>query len=435
MSSNKVVFTAKRIADFKCAPEKQQDFLWDADPKASGLGLRVKGNGRPTFIFQGRYAGKPLRITIGRPGAWSISEARARAREIQAQIDVGRDPRVLKAEVAAQDEVRLAEMRLEGLTVAQAWQAYIQERRPFWSDNHYNSHVRLAQKGGLRRQRSKELTKQGPLYSLLSLRLVDISSTVLKEWAQREAKVRPSSARLSLRLFKAFLRWLDEQPGYRGKFDVSAADGKRIREILGPAPARKTALRREQLEAWFLHVRAIPNPVIGAYLQALLLTGVRREELAKLKWNDVDLRWKTLKLADKYDKEGKEIPLTPYVSALIRGLPRRNEWVFSSQASQSGRIIDPKSAHRKACEAAGLQLSIHDLRRSFKSLAEWLDIPTGVIAQIMGHRPSATAEKHYTVRPVDMLRIHHEKLESWILKQAVVSLPADEMKGNLRVVN
>lgn len=67
------------------------------------------------------------------------------------------------------------------------------------------------------------------------------------------------------------------------------------------------------------------------------------------------------------------------------------------------------------------------LRRSFKSLTEWLEIPAGVVAQLMGHKPSATAEKHYTVRPLDLLRVHHEKIETWILEQAA--------PGALRVVN
>ena len=36
----------------------------------------------------------------------------------------------------------------------------------------------------------------------------------------------------------------------------------------------------------------------------------------------------------------------------------------------------------------------------------------------MGHKPSATAKKHYTVRPLDLLRVHHERIEAWILEQA-----------------
>ena len=68
------------------------------------------------------------------------------------------------------------------------------------------------------------------------------------------------------------------------------------------------------------------------------------------------------------------------------------------------------------------------MRRSFKSLTEWLEIPVGIVAQIMGHKPSATAEKHYTVRPLDLLAKHHRSIEAWILKEANISYTARENK-------
>jgi integrase len=65
---------------------------------------------------------------------------------------------------------------------------------------------------------------------------------------------------------------------------------------------------------------------------------------------------------------------------------------------------------------------------------KWLEIAAGVVAQIMGHKPSATAEKHYTVRPLDLLRLHHKKIEAWILEQAGVTFDAKAEPGALRVV-
>jgi hypothetical protein len=61
-------------------------------------------------------------------------------------------------------------------------------------------------------------------------------------------------------------------------------------------------------------------------------------------------------------------------------------------------------------------------------------LPAGVVAQIMGHKPSATAEKHYTVRPLDLLRVHHEKIEAWILEQAGIAFVAAAEPGKLRSV-
>ncbi len=76
----------------------------------------------------------------------------------------------------------------------------------------------------------------------------------------------------------------------------------------------------------------------------------------------------------------------------------------------------------------------YSLRRSFSSLTEWLETPTGVVAQIQGHKPSATAEKHYKVRPLELLRVHHEKIEAWILEQAGIVFDAKAGAGGLRVV-
>ena len=129
------------------------------------------------------------------------------------------------------------------------------------------------------------------------------------------------------------------------------------------------------------------------------------------------------------------MPLTPYVAQLLATLPRRNGWVFSSATSASGHITVPNGIHTAACTAAGLEgLTLHGLRRSFKSLTEWLEIPAGVVAQIMGHKPSATAEKHYTVRPLELLALHHNKIEAWVLEQAGVAFdPATVRANGLRV--
>jgi integrase len=136
-------------------------------------------------------------------------------------------------------------------------------------------------------------------------------------------------------------------------------------------------------------------------------------------------------IRDKVEGE-RTIPLTPYVAQLLRALPRTNRWAFPAD-SESGHITEPRIAHDKALELAGLpHVSLHGLRRSFRTLSEWLEIPVGVIAQIQGHKPSATAEKNYTRRPIDMLHMHHAKLEAWILEQGGVpwaTLPAGQRLG------
>ncbi len=55
-----------------------------------------------------------------------------------------------------------------------------------------------------------------------------------------------------------------------------------------------------------------------------------------------------------------------------------------------------------------------------------MEVPVGVVAQIQGHKPSALAEKHYRVRPIDLLRQWHTKIEAWILSEAGIEQPTEQ---------
>ncbi len=429
----KIAFTAGRIAGFKCPTDKAQAFLWDAT--APGLGLRAAPAGKPAYVFQSLFQGKTIRVTIGSPTAWGIPDAQAKARELQRQIDEGRDPREVKAAITAADVAKRDNEKREGLTVGEVWDVYVKERRPHWGDLHYQDHIRKAAPGGetaKRGTRGRGLTVAGPLFSLMALRLRDLDAPSIEAWAAREAKTRPTSARLAWRLLKVFLGWCAEQPAYAGLLPtVNPAKTKKARETLGKAGVKQDALQREQLPAWFEAVAKIGNPVTAAYLQTLLLTGARPGEVLTLRWVDVNKKWKGLTIRDKVEGE-RTIPATPYVLNLLAALPHRNEWVFSSPSTVTP-MSKPHKPHATACAVAGIDdLTLHGLRRSFKSLTEWLEIPAGVVAQLMGHKPSATAEKHYTVRPLDLLRVHHEKIEAWILQQAGIVF--DAKAGALRVV-
>jgi hypothetical protein len=53
----------------------------------------------------------------------------------------------------------------------------------------------------------------------------------------------------------------------------------------------------------------------------------------------------------------------------------------------------------------------------------------------MGHKPSATAERHYTVRPLELLALHHDRIEAWILEQAGIVFDAKAAAIALEVVS
>ncbi|PIQ55804.1 MAG: preprotein translocase [Comamonadaceae bacterium CG12_big_fil_rev_8_21_14_0_65_59_15] len=444
---NRVRLTAGRVTDFACPADKAQAFLWDTDTPT--LALRATPSGRKTYVFEARLNGSTIRVNIGTVADWPIEKARNRAQALKMLIDAGTDPRELErqqqeakdqaiAAAAAEQAHQAQQQAAQALTVGEVWQAYIEERRPHWGDLHYRDHIDKAKAGGLpsgRRGGGKQLTKPGPLAALMPLALKDLDQPTIEAWAANEGKTRASSARLAWRLLTVFLTWCSEQPQYAALLPAkNPAKTTKTREALGKARTKSDVLQREQLAAWFTAVQQIQNPVIAACLQMMLLTGARPGEVLSLRWEDINTQWKGIQIKDKVEGT-REIPATPFVLHLLAALPRRNEWVFASNTSASGCLTEPNNPHTRACKAAGLAgLTLHGLRRSFASLTEWLEIPAGVTAQIQGHKPSATAEKHYKVRPLELLRVHHERIEAWILQQAGVTFDASAEPGKLRVV-
>jgi integrase len=432
MQTNRQRLTLPRINAFSCQTGKGQDFLWDSD--VPRLGVRATEAGAKTFIFGGKLAGKSMRITIGSVGDSTIENARAEARRLQTLIDRGEDPRVAKAEKIAKEQTKRGEMERQEVTMAEAWVVYVESRKHQWSPRHLTDHINLSAMGGDLAKKGNRKKTPGALAPLMPLKLVEINAERVKAWLRDESARRPAQARLAFGALRGFLNWCGDTPSYAGIAHREACDSRIARQNLPKKQAKRDVLQREQLPAWFDAVRSLDNPVISAYLQALLLTGARREELAGLTWENLDFRWQSMTIRDKVEGE-RTIPLTPYVSQLLAVLPRRNEWVFSSPAAASGRLQEPRIPHNRALTKAGIEeLSLHGLRRSFGSLAEWVECPAGIAAQIMGHKPSATAEKHYRVRPLDLLRQWHSKIEAWILEQAGVAFDPAQAVPGLRVV-
>lgn len=465
----RVRLTLERIAEFTCPEGRQQAFLWDTE--APGLAVRATASGAKAFIFESKLNRRTIRITLGDVRAWVLKSvwakgketqrgAREEANRLKTIIDQGKDPRQVAAdEMAAEREKReeqvaaiLAEdekARRSQITLGEVWGRYIEARRSKWSARHLFDHQKIMRPERTKGEGDKARTlTAGVLASLAPLPLSALTPERIGEWLEAETPKRGTQAALAFRLLRAFINWCNEQPEYKGIAAPDACARKVSREHLPRAKAKSDALQREQLRLWFDAVRRIQNPTISTYLQGLLLTGPRREELASLRWQDVDFQWNSLTIRDKVEGE-RTIPLTPYFASLLRMLKAKNEtaptvrrlqtlkergqewtpspWVFSSQTSETGRLQEPSIAHRKALAAVGLPpVSLHGLRRSFGTLSEWCEVPVGVVAQIQGHKPSATAEKHYRVRPLDLLRMWHTRIEAWILEQAGIEFEAEQ---------
>lgn len=177
--------TVLRVQEFTCPQDQAQAFLWDT--KSPGLALRVTRSGAKTFIFQSkiRGLGTDPRIAIGSPDTWKLPDAREQARLYKLMTDKGQDPREVQAAerkanaAASAEQARIATR--ESITLGDVWPTYLADRKPLWSEGHYNNHVNLSAEGGKEKKRGKGLTVKGPLYALMDVRLTDLTSDRIAE--------------------------------------------------------------------------------------------------------------------------------------------------------------------------------------------------------------------------------------------------------------
>ncbi|MES2977912.1 MAG: tyrosine-type recombinase/integrase [Pseudomonadota bacterium] len=436
----------------ECPPGLPFVLLRCADKK--GLRLRITKAGGKHWQFETRVKGKLFTRSLGEWDAISIGKAQEEAHRLRGQTESGKDPRDIErqadeaeaakaaAEQAAQEAQAAAALAASvaaaarNLTVGDVWPNYLEEGRPkrrdAWKPRYLADLKEMAAPGGVPKKRGQGVTRPGPLYPLLAMRLCEVNEDTLKDWIDGEAKSGKHQAARALMMFRGFMRWCSSKPQYRAMTDRDAGRAAAILESLPGKSQRSDALEDAQVSGWWSGVEQLNNRTASVYLRALLLTGARREEMAALKWSHVDFRWSKLTIADKVDAT-RTIPLTPYLAQLLATLPRTSEFVFAS-TGKAGRIMDTRASHTTALLSAGITgLTIHGLRRSFSLLGEAAGAPAGAIAQVMGHRPSGTAES-YRPRSVDALRPYLAKIEAHILNRAGVSFDPQVEPGKLRAV-
>ncbi|PIZ23137.1 MAG: integrase [Comamonadaceae bacterium CG_4_9_14_0_8_um_filter_57_21] len=437
-----VELTAGLIERLTCRTDiKAQAFL--RDTKAPGLRVRVTNTGLKAFVFEAKLNRQTIRRTIGDARAWTIEAARVEANRLRVTLDAGTDPREVERQQQADKAAAIAAAaaqveadKVHAVTVGDIWPRYLAEGKPkrkdAWKPGYRASLDVMAAPGGIKKVRGQGVTRPGPIYPLMALALGDVTEDALQVWFEREALAGKHQAARALMMFRGFLRWCAARPEYRKLIDRDAGKAPAILENLPSNTKRTDAIEAAQLPGWWQGVEQLNNRTASVYLKALVLTGARKEELAGLTWAHVDFQWRKLTIADKVEQT-RTIPLTPYLAQLLATLPRINAFVFAS-SSKAGRISDTRSSHAKALQSAGIDgLTIHGLRRSFSLLGESAGAPAGAIAQVMGHKPSATAEG-YRPRSVDALRPYLEKIEAHILEQAGVQFDAKAEPGKLRVV-
>jgi integrase len=180
---------------------------------------------------------------------------------------------------------------------------------------------------------------------------------------------------------------------------------------------RKTFIKAYELEPWYQAVSKLENETLRDYLLLIVFTGLRREEAASLQWNQVDLKSKTLHIIHTKNHEQHTLPLSDYLYTLLANRFQQNysDYVFPG-TGRSGYIIEPRKQIAKVISSSGITFTLHDLRRTFITIAESLDIPAYALKRLLNHKMHNDVTAGYIMTDVERLRRPMQQVTDYILK-------------------
>lgn len=360
------------------------------DAKTAGLTLRVTPTGAKTFCVLRRVKGGKLeRVTIGQFPAVSIEQARRKALEITATLAQG-------TSLTAQRERTKQESRTLGETL----EAYLTARKTL------KEPTRRSMRGYLRRVCGDWLDKP----------LTAITSDVVTKLHAKHRDT-PAQANLAMRYLRAVINYAMAQQDEDAPL-IKANPVKRLTATRGmfKVERRTGMIALHELPAWWQAVEALPSPDWRDYFQLVLLTGLRKEEALGLQWADIELVAGTLMVTGTKNHSDHTLPLGGYLHALLsrRKALAVTPYVFANSAGQ--RLQNPRHSLDRIAKETGKRFIIHDLRRTFATIAESLDIPAYALKRLMNHAGNGDVTQGYIVATPERLRAPMQKIEDYILR-------------------
>ena len=363
MSSDTGLRLTVRSVDALTAKGRDTMF-WDRD--LPGFGVRVYRSGRKVYIAQARGPSGTRRAVVGRHGKMQPKVARRQAAAMIDRIRRGEEPvprepepeptvadlaeRFMKAHVEVNCRPKTVEtlgaiLRLHVVPQLGALAISAVER------SHIAAlHDRMR---GTPYQANRTVETVARMYSLA------------EAWGLVAADRNPcrSVRRYRERPRERFLS-ADEYRRLGAALDAAEADGS----VMGSAIAA---------------------------IRLLLLTGCRKMEIVRLRWDDLDRTAGEIRLTDA--KTGtRRVPLTPAVDWVLGRIPRseENPWVIAGRKPGT-HLSNLDEPWRRICVRAGLDgVRIHDCRHSFASRALALGEGLPMIGELLGHRKVATTARY-----------------------------------------
>lgn len=386
----------------------KQAVYWDSDLPGFGL---VVGESSKTFVVQRDVAGKSTRRTIDRYGVITPAQARERAKELLLQMGRGIDPKVEERKQQAQST-----------TLQQALDAFLDARKNKLKQNTRDEYRRSVERY-LADWLKKPLRDISPV--LVLKKHAAIAESIQASPRYKNSKARGHSTANGVMVVLRAL-W-----NYSAAVNPELPDNpvktiSNAKTWFREAP-RSNYIKPKQLTPWVTAILRNPNEGQRDYALLVLFTGLRREEAATLQWSQVDLDAGTLHLPETKNGKPLTLPLSDYLHWLLTNRKTKtgdSPWVFPAD-SESGHIAEPRAALEKAEKECAVRATIHDLRRTFLTIAESCDLPYWVLKSLANHSTGSDGDvtgSHYIQMSVERMRPWMQKITDAILN-ALVSEP------------
>ncbi len=133
-----------------------------------------------------------------------------------------------------------------------------------------------------------------------------------------------------------------------------------------------------------------------------------------MRWDDIDLTERMIRLPAKRTKAGRklDLPMSDYLHDLFtarRAVGLDGPFVFPAD-SKSGHIEEPRFALDAVLEGTGIKVTLHDLRRTFVTLAESCDIPAYALKGLVNHSLGKDVTAEYIQITPERLRKPMQKV-------------------------
>lgn len=369
--------------------------VFHRDEAIPGFGVRVTSGGAKSFIVERRINGKVRRHTIGRCGAVTVDTARKEAVRFLGTVASNLDPIAISKKKAVQS-IRLGD----------AFENYLLVRKNLKPTTIHD--YRRCIDGSLSDWCNLPL-------SSFTQEMVEVRHRVLGNKSHARAN---NTMRVLRAVFNHAIASSEDENGMP-LLTLNPVDRLNKTRAWYKITPRQTYIKQHQLEAWFKATQKLSNRTTRDYLHLLILTGLRRSEASRLAWAHVDFASKTLTIPVTKNHRAHHLPLSPYVEQLLtrRHAERDGLYVFTSE-SDRGYLIEPKTAVAKVATICGVPFTLHDLRRTFITVAESLDVSGYALKRLLNHIDPNDVTASYIVSDVERLRKPMELISKRMLELA-----------------